>query len=97
MRVLVIEDDLRLLETLSTALRDAGYAVDASADGIEGLYLGEEFPVDLAIIDLGLPELPGLEVISKLRSRGRDFPILVLTARSQWQDKVAGLEAGADD
>jgi len=97
MRVLVIEDDLRLLETLRTALRDAGYAVDASADGIEGLYLGEEFPIDLAIIDLGLPELPGLEVIRKLRSRGRDFPILVLTARSQWQDKVAGLEAGADD
>ncbi len=97
MRVLLIEDDARLQETLSKSLRAAGYAVDVSADGIEGLYLGEEFPVDLAIIDLGLPELPGLEVISKLRSRGRDFPILVLTARSGWQDKVAGLEAGADD
>ena len=97
MRVLLIEDDLRLQETLSTHLRDAGYAVDVSTDGIEGLYLGEEFPIDLAIIDLGLPELPGLEVIRKLRSRGRDFPILVLTARSEWQDKVAGLEAGADD
>ena len=57
----------------------------------------EEFPIDLAIIDLGLPELPGLEVIRKLRSRGRDFPILVLTARTEWQDKVTGLEAGADD
>jgi two-component system response regulator PhoP len=97
MRVLLIEDDLRLQETLSTHLRAEGYAVDVSTDGIEGLYLGEEFPVDLAIIDLGLPELPGLEVIRKLRSRGRDFPILVLTARSEWQDKVAGLEAGADD
>jgi two-component system response regulator PhoP len=97
MRVLLVEDDPRLLDTLSTHLRDAGYAVDASADGIEGLYLGEEFPVDLAIIDLGLPQLSGLEVIRKLRSRGRDFPILVLTARSEWQDKVAGLEAGADD
>ena len=97
MRVLLIEDDLRLQETLSTHLRDAGYAVDVSTDGIEGLYLGEEFPIDLAIIDLGLPELPGLEVIRKLRNRGRDFPILVLTARSEWQDKVAGLEAGADD
>jgi len=97
MRVLLIEDDLRLQETLSTHLRDAGYAVDVSTDGIEGLYLGEEFPIDLAIIDLGLPELPGLEVIRKLRKRGRDFPILVLTARSEWQDKVAGLEAGADD
>ncbi len=97
MRVLLIEDDARLQETLTTHLRAAGFAVDASSDGIEGLYLGEEFPVDLAIIDLGLPELPGLEVIRKLRERGRDFPILVLTARSEWQDKVAGLEAGADD
>ena len=96
MRVLLIEDDKRLLETLGSHLREAGYAVDESQDGIEGLYLGEEFPVDLAIIDLGLPMLPGLDVIRKLRSRGRDFPILVLTARSEWQDKVAGLEAGAD-
>jgi two-component system response regulator PhoP len=97
MRVLLIEDDPRLQETLSMSLREAGYAVDVSADGIEGLYLGEEFPIDLAIIDLGLPQLPGLEVIRKLRSRGRDFPIMVLTARSEWQDKVEGLEAGADD
>ncbi len=97
MRILLIEDDQRLQDSLASHLREAGFAVDASADGIEGLYLGEEFPVDLAIIDLGLPEMPGLEVISKLRSRGRDFPILVLTARSEWQDKVAGLEAGADD
>ena len=97
MRVLLVEDDPRLVETLGSHLRAAGYAVDVSLDGIEGLYVGEEFPVDLAIIDLGLPELPGLEVIRKLRSRGRDFPILVLTARSEWQDKVAGLEAGADD
>ncbi len=97
MRVLLIEDDKRLLEALTSNLRAAGYAVDASSDGIEGLYLGEEFPIDLAIIDLGLPELPGLDVIRELRSRGRDFPILVLTARSEWQDKVAGLEAGADD
>lgn len=97
MRVLLVEDDPRLQETLGSQLRAAGYAVDLSSDGIEGLYLGEEFPIDLAIIDLGLPKLPGLEVIRKLRSRGRDFPILVLTARSEWQDKVAGLEAGADD
>ena len=97
MRVLVIEDDQRLLDSLTTNLRQAGYAVDASTDGIEGLYLGEEFPIDLAIIDLGLPEMPGLDVIQELRSRGRGFPILVLTARSEWQDKVAGLEAGADD
>ena len=97
MRVLLIEDDPRLVDTLGSQLREAGYAVDVSTDGIEGLYVGEEFPIDLAIIDLGLPELPGLDVIRKLRKRGRDFPILVLTARSEWQDKVAGLEAGADD
>jgi two-component system response regulator PhoP len=97
LRLLLIEDDTRLVEALRKQLRDAGFAVDVSTDGVEGLYLGEEFPIDLAIIDLGLPELPGLEVIRKLRSRGRDFPILVLTARSEWQDKVAGLEAGADD
>lgn len=97
MRVLLIEDDRRLADSLRDSLRSAGYAVDVSADGVEGLYLGEEYPVDLAIIDLGLPELPGLDVIRRLRSRGRDFPILVLTARSEWQDKVEGLEAGADD
>jgi two-component system response regulator PhoP len=97
MRVLLIEDDERLAESLRASLRSAGYAVDVSADGVEGLYLGEEYPIDLAIIDLGLPELPGLDVIRRLRSRGREFPILVLTARSEWQDKVEGLEAGADD
>jgi two-component system response regulator PhoP len=97
MRVLLIEDDTRLAAALGEQLRDAGYAVDLSADGIDGLFLGEEYPIDLAIIDLGLPELSGLEVIRRLRKRGRDFPILVLTARSEWQDKVAGLEAGADD
>jgi two-component system response regulator PhoP len=96
-RVLLIEDDSRLVATLAEQLRGAGFALDVSTDGIEGLYVGEEFPIDLAIIDLGLPELPGLEVIRKLRQRGKDFPILVLTARSDWQDKVAGLEAGADD
>lgn len=97
MRVLVVEDDPRLLASLTSQLRDAGFAVDASADGREGLFLGDEYPVDLAIIDLGLPELPGLDLIRKLREHGRSFPILVLTARSEWQDKVAGLEAGADD
>lgn len=97
MRVLLIEDDTRLAETLGRHLREAGFAVDLSADGVDGLFLGEEYPVDLAIIDLGLPEMSGLEVIRRLRQRGRDFPILVLTARSEWQDKVAGLEAGADD
>ena len=97
MRILLIEDDTRLVESLGSNLREAGYALDVSTDGVEGLYLGEEFPIDLAIIDLGLPGLNGLEVIRRLRQGGRDFPILVLTARSDWQDKVEGLEAGADD
>ena len=97
MRILLIEDDERLVESLGARLREAGYALDVSADGIEGLYVGEEFPIDLAIIDLGLPGLNGLEVIRRLREGGREFPILILTARSDWQDKVEGLEAGADD
>ena len=97
MRILLIEDDVRLVESLSEQLRHEGFAVDVSNDGVEGLYVGEEFPIDLAVIDLGLPEMSGLEVIRQLRKRGRDFPILVLTARSDWQDKVEGLEAGADD
>jgi len=97
MRVLIVEDDPDLRDALSTQLRSAGFVVDASADGREGLYYGEEFPLDLAIIDLGLPEIPGLEVIRRLRDSGRDFPILVLTARADWKDKVEGLEAGADD
>jgi two-component system response regulator PhoP len=96
-RILLIEDDARLVESLGARLREAGYALDVSTDGVEGLYVGEEFPIDLAIIDLGLPGLNGLEVIRRLRQGGREFPILVLTARSDWQDKVEGLEAGADD
>ena len=97
MRLLVIEDDVTLRESLSRKLEEGGFAVEQAADGKEGLYFASEYPIDLAIIDLGLPELPGLEVIRRLRKRGREFPILVLTARSEWQDKVAGLEAGADD
>ena len=97
MRILLVEDDIRLVESLGGQLRGEGFAVDVSTDGVEGLYVGEEFPIDLAIIDLGLPEMSGLEVIRRLRQRGKEFPILVLTARSDWQDKVEGLEAGADD
>mgnify|MGYP001824040768 FL=1 len=97
MRILLIEDDPRLVESLGERLRSAGFALDVSTDGVEGLYAGEEFPVDLAIIDLGLPKMSGLDVIRSLREHGRAFPILILTARSDWLDKVAGLEAGADD
>lgn len=97
MRLLLVEDDVRLQDSLADSLREAGFAVDVSGDGIEGLYYGEEFPIDLAIIDLGLPGMSGLDLIRSLRKSKRRFPILILTARSQWQDKVTGLEAGADD
>jgi len=97
MRILLVEDDVALQESLAGILREAGYAVDVSGDGVEGLFFGEEYPLDLAIIDLGLPGMPGLELIRKLRERERHFPILILTARAEWQDKVEGLESGADD
>jgi two-component system response regulator PhoP len=97
MRILVVEDDSSLQTSLAQILRDAGYAVDVSGDGVEGLFFGQEYPLDLAIVDLGLPGLPGLELIRKLRAQERQFPILILTARADWQDKVEGLEAGADD
>jgi two-component system response regulator PhoP len=97
MRILIVEDDHRLLEIVSEQMRQAGYAVDAVADGEEGLFYGEEYPLDLAIIDLGLPGISGLELIRKLRNSGQKYPILILTARAQWQEKVEGLEAGADD
>jgi len=97
MRILVVEDEAILRESLKRELVAAGFTVDVAADGEEGLYAGREYPVDLAIIDLGLPKLPGLELIRTLRAERRGFPILVLTARDRWQDKVAGLDAGADD
>lgn len=97
MRVLIIEDEQSLRESLASQLLTAGYNVDTASDGEEGLHLGSEYPVDLAVIDLGLPKLPGLEVIKRLRKANRSFPILILTARDQWQEKVEGLQSGADD
>ncbi|MEZ5499740.1 MAG: response regulator transcription factor [Steroidobacteraceae bacterium] len=97
MRVLVIEDEELLREQLRLRLADAGFSVDVAADGEEGLYAGREYPIDVAVIDIGLPKLSGLDVIRKLRSEKKAFPILILTARDRWQDKVAGLDAGADD
>jgi two-component system response regulator PhoP len=97
MRLLVIEDDDTLRETLAAQLAQAGYAVEQAADGREGLYFAMEYPVDLAIIDLGLPEVSGLDIIREAREKGRTYPILILTARDRWQDKVDGLSAGADD
>lgn len=97
MRVLVIEDEQALQEQIVTRLREAGYAVDATASGREAQYLGTEMPVDVAVVDLGLPDVSGIQVIQHLRGAGKRFPVLILTARGRWQDKVEGLEAGADD
>ncbi len=97
MRILIIEDEAALLERVTAQLREQGYAVDSAADGRTGLYLGQEYPLDAAVVDLGLPDLSGIEVIRRWRAAGRQFPVLILTARGRWQDKVEGLEAGADD
>lgn len=97
MRILIIEDEPALRTQVRQRLETEGYRVDTSGDGEEGLYLASEYPVDLAVVDLGLPGLPGLEVIRRLRAAGRDLPVLILTARGKWEEKVTGLEAGADD
>jgi len=97
MRVLVVEDQAALRMQLKISLTEAGYAVDVAEDGVEGLYIGREYPLDLAVIDLGLPKMNGIELISTLRQEGKEFPIIILTARNSWQEKVEGLEAGADD
>ena len=97
MRILIVEDETALRESLKHDLTAAGHAVDAAADGEEGLYAGLEYPIDVAIIDLGLPKISGLELIRRLRAAGKSFGVLVLTARDRWQDKVEGLSAGADD
>ncbi len=97
MRVLIVEDEQSLLESLGRQFEAAGFVVDLARDGREALYYGQEFPLDVAIIDLGLPDISGMDVISRLRADGKSLPILVLTARGRWQDKVTGLETGADD
>lgn len=97
MRALIVEDEANLRESLRAALLQAGFTVDVAADGEEGLFAGREYPLDVAIIDLGLPKLSGLELIRRLRAENKAFPILILTARDRWQDKVEGLQAGADD
>ncbi|TAM11272.1 MAG: response regulator transcription factor [Nevskiaceae bacterium] len=97
MRALVIEDDTRLLKLVADCLAEEHYVVDCAADGEQGLYMALEFPVDIAIVDLGLPKTPGIDIIRTVREKGRSYPILILTARDSWQSKVEGLEAGADD
>lgn len=97
MRALVIEDDPHLRTQVAQYFTDEGFAVDMAADGRDGLYMAEEYPVDVAVIDLGLPGTSGIEIIRRVRKSGRKYPILILTARDGWQSKVEGLEAGADD
>jgi len=97
MRVLIVEDEKPLRDSIVEQLQQHGFNVDAAADGEEGLYCGREYALDLAIVDLGLPKLNGMELIKKLRAEGKSYPVLILTARDKWQDKVEGLQAGADD
>ncbi len=97
MRVLLIEDEPDLARQLSTALDEAGYAVDIAGDGEEGHFLGDTEPYDAVVLDLGLPKMDGLSVLERWRQAGRDMPVLILTARDRWNEKVAGIDAGADD
>ena len=97
MRILIVEDEPNLLRQLKTGLEAAGYAVDTATDGEDGHYLGTTETYDAVILDLGLPEIDGLTVLDRWRKDGRTMPVLVLTARDSWSDKVAGLDAGADD
>ena len=97
MRLLVVEDDADLGRQLVAALEEAGYAVDLAQDGEEGHFLGDTEPYDAAVLDLGLPGLDGLSALERWRRDGRVFPVLILTARDRWSEKVAGFDAGADD
>ncbi len=97
MRVLVIEDEVGLQADIRQRLETEGYIVDTSGEGNEGLFFATEYPLDAAIIDIGLPGISGIEIIQRLRDQGHTLPVLILTARSRWQEKVEGLEAGADD
>ncbi len=97
MRILVIEDELNLQSEIRAGLESENHTVDTSAEGNEGYFFATEYPLDAAIVDIGLPGMSGIDIIKKLREQGNTLPILILTARSRWQEKVEGLEAGADD
>lgn len=97
MRILVVEDDPDLNRQLVAAMTEAGYAVDTAFDGEEGHFLGDTEPYDLVILDIGLPKMDGLTILEQWRGEGRAMPVLLLTARDRWSDKVAGIDAGADD
>jgi len=95
--MLIVEDERPLRERLGAAFRGDGWAVELAANGRDGRFFGMEYPCDIAIVDLGLPDIPGIELIREWRAQGIAFPVLILTARGDWRDKVQGLEAGADD
>lgn len=97
MRLLLVEDEQILRDNLKQFLIRSSYSVDTAEEGHEGLFLGSEHPYDVAIVDIGLPGIDGIDLIKKLRQHQKNFPILILTARDSWQDKVIGLEAGGDD
>ena len=97
MRILVVEDDTNLNRQLKDALTEGGYAVDVAFDGEEGHFLGETEPYDAVILDIGLPHMDGLSVLEEWRRAGKTMPVLLLTARDRWSDKVQGIDAGADD
>ena len=97
MRILIVEDETELNRQLVDACKEAGYAVDTALDGEEGHFLGDTEPYDAVILDIGLPEMDGLTVLETWRKDGRNMPVLMLTARDRWSDKVAGIDAGADD
>ena len=97
MRILVVEDDRDLNRQLGEALKEAGYVVDAAFDGEQGHFLGDTEPYDCVVLDVGLPQMDGVTVLENWRREGRDMPVLILTARDRWSDKVSGIDAGADD
>ena len=97
MRILLIEDDPVLLGQVRTSLEDNGYSVDSASDGEEGHYLGDTEPYDAVVLDLGLPKIDGITVLEKWRKENKKYPVLILTARDRWSEKVAGFDAGADD
>jgi len=97
MRILVVEDDRELNRQITTALENASYVVDRAFDGEEGHFLGDTEPYDAVVLDIGLPQMDGISVLERWRRDGRTMPVLILTARDRWSDKVAGIDAGADD
>jgi len=97
MRILVVEDDANLNRQIKEALEEAGYVVDTATDGEEGHYLGDSEPYDCVVLDIGLPQMDGISVLKRWREDGRTMPVLILTARDRWSDKVSGIDAGADD